>query len=556
MKGLMCGQAAVIAILCFWGLATKAEEEGKRGRNTFRLEGDGPAIERLPEVVAWRRAWEEQGPEALEVPELEQAARDLNDRLRAAGYLFSLVRLLPPESSSGVAAFDVDLGRIGRLSFTGSGGGPFRGRWFSEEQLKYRLFGLMEGRTFEEDLFYQNLLAFNAHPDLTAEPVLRVRRETGEEGSRRVVDIGCAITERFPLHGALTVDNAGFESSGEWRASVALQYVNLTRYDDILTVYGGPFSWGGGASVAGAASYYRPIRAGRGGHTLWYVGYADVDAQQIAEIFRIRGAGWFLGGQAGMRLQAHSGGETVLTAGAGFRRQEERFSVETSGGAIEGKRRTLDSVPVSLLFRHTPFRLDGWGGRIFWELEAAGGILPGDQEDIQSFRPGVENVYGIGRIRLRRLQVLGRSQAGTARNWMAAVRLEGQAGTGALPAAEQLALGGMESIRGFPERAVLGDWGGWSAFEGRSPVWNFGSGVGIQLVGFVEGGHVGWETMEGERDSLTLAGAGGGIRLSLGSGFQIQADYGVPLTGCEALEERGEKAESSGRFHFRALAQF
>lgn len=520
----------------------------------IRLEGDGEMAAALPAWDDWRREWE---GKPLAAPDLDAAARALADRLREAGYLFAAVRVRPPDPPSGTAVFDVDLGRIGRLTLTNPDGTPFRGRWFDEAQLRYRLSGLDAGRPFEEGFVYQTLLSFNAHPDLTADPVLTVRREATEGGSRRVVDMACAITERVPLHGALTVDNAGLEPSGEWRASLVLQHLNLTRRDDILTLYAGPFSAGDGAAASGAASYYRPFCAGRGGHTLWYAGYADVEARDIAEIFRIRGAGWFAGVQAGWRLQANPSGEWVAIGGAGFRRQEEQFSVETAaGGTIESETKTLDAIPLTLALQRTPFQPDGLGGRTFWEFELAAGFLPGDEADIHAFRPGLDQGYGAARGRVRRLQALGRPETAAGRRWMAAVRLEGQIGTGSLPAAEQMALGGMDSIRGFPERAVMGDWGGWGSLEVRTPVWDIGGGMGLQGVGFADAGHAGWESMADTTESLTLAGAGGGLRFSWLGHIQAQLDYGVPLSGRAELEEQGLTVESAGRLHVRVMAQF
>jgi hemolysin activation/secretion protein len=313
-----------------------------------------------------------------------------------------------------------------------------------------------------------------------------------------------------------------------------------------------------GSSRSAAAGYFRPHLAGRGGHTLVYGGYSDVEAEEVADVFTLRGKGWFAGVQEGWRLAASPAREVVFTAGAAWRNQEEKLSVEQDGASFDGDTRTVAVLPLSVGLQVTPLRLDGLGGRTFLDTEVVCGPggLTGNKDDVEEFRPGAESTYVVGRLRLARLQPLaaaGRDRAGDV--WLLFARTELQAANGALLGAEQIALGGMDSVRGFSERAVLGDQGGSASLELRTPMGGFTPFRQAQGVLFVDAGHAMFEG-EGDADPVTLAGAGAGLRLALGRHIQVRVDYGVPVAGATDVEDQTGTDVPAGRVHVRATAQF
>lgn len=519
------------------------------------IRGDAAVLAREDLLEPWRA---ELIGRTLAPEEIQARARQLRDRLRERGYLMAAVRTPPADYAAGIVPIEVDAGRFGRLTLAGPDGGPFPARWFSEEQLRYRLSGLAEGEPFRESLFYQHVMGVNAHPDLVLDPALRIRKETENGLSRRYADITCAVTESRPLHAQLTLDNTGSKATGEWRATALIQHLNLTRHDDILSLWVGPVSQESGSSRSAAAGYFRPRLSGRGGHTLVYGGYSDVETEEVADAFTLRGKGWFVGIREGWRLAASPAREIVLTAGAAWRNQEESLSVEQDGVSFDGDTRTVAVLPLSVGLQIAPLRLDGLGGRTFLEAEAVCGPggLTGNGDDMDEFRPGAESTYLVGRFRLARLQPLaaeGRERTGDA--WILFARTELQAANGALLGAEQIALGGMDSVRGFPERAVMGDQGGSLSLELRTPMGGFGPVRQAQGVLFADAGHAKSEG-EDDADPVTLAGAGAGVRLALGRHAQVRVDYGVPVAGVSEVEEQTGTDVPAGRFHIRATAQF
>jgi hemolysin activation/secretion protein len=488
--------------------------------------------------------------------EIQDQAKQLRDRLRERGYLLASVRTPPADYASGIVPIDIDAGRFGKLAFTGPGGTPFEGRWFSADQLKYRFSGLAEGEPFQESVFYQHVMGVNTHPDLVVDPALSVRREVEDGRAVRYADLSCAVTESFPLHAILTVDNDGVEASGEWQATALIQYLNLTRHDDILSVWLGPVSEDDGSSQSAAAGYLRPRLSGKGGATLLYGGYSDVESEEVADLFTLQGKGWFAGVREDWRLVSGPAREVVFSAGVAWREQEETLDAADAG--VEGDTRTVSVLPLSVGVRVAPFRYDGLGGRTFFEAEAVcgPGDLTGSEDDIEEFRPGAESTYLVGRLKAARLQPLAsqaRDRAGEA--WLLFGRVEAQVANGALLGAEQLALGGRETVRGFPERIMMGDQGGDATLEVRSPLARIGGKSHLQGVLFADAGHAIPEG-DGDLDSVTMAGAGAGFRLALGAHAQFLADYGLAVAGSDDVEEQTGLEVDSGRLHVCATVQF
>ena len=122
---------------------------------------------------------------------------------------------------------------------------------------------------------------------------------------------------------------------------------------------------------------------------------------------------------------------------------------------------------------------------------------------------------------------------------------------------EQLAAGGLSTVRGYLEREVLGDDGVIGTIELRSPVLASalterlftreksasGDFEKLQFVLFTDGAYLSQkETLPGDEDTETLLSVGAGLRLALGENFQSRFDWGFPL-------EETVESDSSGRGH-------
>ena len=117
------------------------------------------------------------------------------------------------------------------------------------------------------------------------------------------------------------------------------------------------------------------------------------------------------------------------------------------------------------------------------------------------------------------------------------VRLQSQLATSNLLQSEQLGLGGVESIRGYDERAASGSMGVLVSNELRSPpvgvidnILGTKTGDQIQFDAFLDYGHI-WEdtVTSGALNSATLASFGAGTHYVIGRFADIRFEYGWQL---------------------------
>ena len=112
-------------------------------------------------------------------------------------------------------------------------------------------------------------------------------------------------------------------------------------------------------------------------------------------------------------------------------------------------------------------------------------------------------------------------------------RAGGQMSANSLPSIEQYQIGGLRTVRGYQEGALIGDIGQFSSLEYHFPLpmptdrWNLDKR--FELVGFIDEGSV--KTSKGGWHSQNfLLSAGTGLRANLTESLGLQMDIGFPFT--------------------------
>lgn len=104
-----------------------------------------------------------------------------------------------------------------------------------------------------------------------------------------------------------------------------------------------------------------------------------------------------------------------------------------------------------------------------------------------------------------------------------------------LVALEQFGLGGQQSVRGYRQDALLTDNGFFASAEVRLPIWRQRQSQSVlQVVPFID---VGTSWNKGDTpnpETSTLVSTGLGLRLQLGSQFNAQIDWGIPLVSIDS----------------------
>ncbi len=139
-------------------------------------------------------------------------------------------------------------------------------------------------------------------------------------------------------------------------------------------------------------------------------------------------------------------------------------------------------------------------------------------------------------------------------------RFRGQLSNANLLASEQLGLGGYNSVRGYDNFAVRGDNGLIVNVELRTPAVSVLKHLGLkkvrdnlQLLAFYDYGVVSSvDKLPGEPDSISLQGAGIGLRYNFQSNLAVRLDYGWQLEDLPFQDPDGD----NGRLDFSAVLSF
>jgi len=107
---------------------------------------------------------------------------------------------------------------------------------------------------------------------------------------------------------------------------------------------------------------------------------------------------------------------------------------------------------------------------------------------------------------------------------------------------ERFSLGGVGTVRGYPQNQLVADNAFNAAAELRIPVTRDPNI--LQVTPFVEAG-VGWNSATANPENNFLLGTGVGLRWQPVSGFLLRADYGIPLT---EISDRGSSLQDNGLY--------
>jgi hemolysin activation/secretion protein len=124
------------------------------------------------------------------------------------------------------------------------------------------------------------------------------------------------------------------------------------------------------------------------------------------------------------------------------------------------------------------------------------------------------------------------------------VRSDVQLSTSDLVPLEQFSLGGVESVRGYRQDALLGDNGALLSAEVRIPVYRWSNEQSsLSAVPFIDFGTT-WSNSENvDQDEDTAASIGVGLQLALSDMLNARLDYGIPLIEItdsnDTLQENG-----------------
>ena len=134
------------------------------------------------------------------------------------------------------------------------------------------------------------------------------------------------------------------------------------------------------------------------------------------------------------------------------------------------------------------------------------------------------------------------------------VRSDLQLSNRALAPLEQFALGGLQSVRGYRQDALITDNGFFTSVEAQLPILRVGRVDGVlQVAPFIDFG-VGWNSSgNSDPDPNALFGVGLGLQWRMSDHFFARFDWGIPLTD---VEDRDRTLQEDGLYFSVNISPF
>ena len=429
--------------------------------------------------------------------ELQELNRQITQKLKDKGYFLAYSVLPPQPLESGSVRYEVLPGKIGDISIKGN-------EHYTTELIRDHIEeALGEGRTLREADLQRALLILNENTDLKTRAQLKAGKDKGES------DLEVLVTDALPIHGGVSYDNFGSRFTDIHRAGTHVDFGNLSGHADVLSLralFGVPNNR---ASLLQAA-YSLPVDADGTRLALTYANGASTLGQQL-QIFDIRGRADIYSLAVSRPLTRTTTENEDVTFG---------YSYKDVNNSILGLSSSVDRYHSVRLGYSGDFQ--AIDGRTLVQLGLTQGLSSDTPAGLFPSRIGAESAFTKLNIDLARVQ-------NVAEPLFFIFRAGGQIARTPLFAAEQYALGGADSVRGYSQAEFLGDSGYSFSAEMRWIPWD--SRRDVQFAFFIDHGQASLlKPQPGEVNQRSLTGAGFGVRFNVTDNARFRLDVGFPIS--------------------------
>ncbi|MFH0792524.1 MAG: ShlB/FhaC/HecB family hemolysin secretion/activation protein [bacterium] len=433
---------------------------------------------------------------------LRAVADSVADYYHKQGYFLAKVVVPEQDISGGNVTLQIFEGKLGEIIVSGN-------ERYSEEFIQKHFARMREEGIIRQDSFERALLLLNDLPGLKATSVLQAGQERG------TTDIAINLEEGAQTEGTLEFNNFGSRYSSRVRLSADAKFSNPSQRGDSLLVRAVSGS-SPGALFFGSVSYSVPTDA-NGTRAGMYVMTGDFEVGQEFAVLNIRGKGTSMG--LSLTRPIFKTRKKSLTAEIGFDARDSKQE-------LLGMTNSYDRVRALRLGLNR--NTEDAKGRTFASLflhQGLGDMFGGmNNNDPQSSRPGARADGRFTKLTLEAARVHRMSSKS-----FVIARLSGQVTNRSLVAGEQMAIGGADSVRGYPQSEYLGDNGIQASVEARL------ASRADQLEKLQYAFFVDWASVSarrpaaGQNKTANLMGIGFGIRANPSKDVSIRADLGIPI---------------------------
>jgi len=375
--------------------------------------------------------------------------------------------------------------------------------------------------------FQRQLLLLNEYPDLNVKAFLQPNAETGD------MDVLLKVQDGKALFGSVEYNNFGNPLVGENRAGLTITKGNLTGMGDMLSIRGISAFPSRDSRPYIQTQYTVPLNTDGAKLSLSYATGAFLAGQEL-NFLDVRGRATMYGILGSMPLHRTLTGKSDLAFG---------YWSKSTNNTVLGLTSSHDEVR-ELLAAYT----SSWSSQSaasFLSVSMTTGLGPWlggtTGGDPLASRQGATDSFLRLNADYSRIMKLGGP--------FLVLRGNGQWSTSPLLIPEQYALGGPDSVRGYEQAEFLGDAGYSLSAELRVPLGKADSD--FQGALFVDHGRVYLlRPLPGERSSVSLTGAGVGLRARLWGNTFGRLDVGFPF------ENAGKPSRSGAVIYGQVTTHF
>lgn len=457
---------------------------------------------------------------------LSAAVDELERKLKKEGYSFHRVILQPQSLAQGIVKLKVIEFPLGKLTVKGQ-------KYFSESNIRRSLPMLVEGEAPNTRLLNQSLMVANDHPDKSLQMIFKEGEKPG------TIDIGLNVADKSPHTSYVLLNNTGTSETGDYRLGLGYQYSNLFDKDHIASInYSTSIEESDNVSQW-VLSYSMPFYTNGDQLAVYYSDSEVKTTESLGSIdLDITGAGTVLGARYMYSFKKVKGFRQKLFFGL----DQKKFDNVILAGVVEAAgTNKLESGPISVEYEvsksqsKTPFI---FAISYYYNL-----IDDQDAYDKEIRQPSnVAPDTGWSLIRYRGQYDLPIS------SWLLRFRLNGQVASEPLISGEQFGIGGVQSVRGYDERVVLGDKG----YSLNLEWWNTTDQQKLRWLVFYDLGEASYEESLCDtcEDKQSVSSFGLGMRWSWKRYFNLSADL------AQVQEDFDETKSGDTKLHVSMTYQF
>jgi hemolysin activation/secretion protein len=467
--------------------------------------------------------------------DVRRAAESLEQAYRDAGYASVLVSIPEQPVGGGLIKLAVTEGRIERVLVKGA-------QYYSPERLLAQVPALKEGSVPDFNALKDQMAVANRSPDRRVQPVLRPGREPGMTEAELKVD------DSLPLHASFEFNNRYSPSRapqpGKYRASGTLRYDNLWQREHSISLSYLTSPTDPDEAQVSSLSYTIPLSGTDESLTLYGVNSnSNSDLTTSLAGSNVLGRGNIFGLRLAEPIRAVENISHGLTYGLDYKDLQENLVVTGTGEFQTPLTYWLGSVNYNGV---RPDESGNTGFGVGLSLSLRG--LTNNEEQFAQKRYRGQGNFVVMHWNLQRLQHLPAK-------FDLIGRLGGQLSSMALPSSEQFAIGGVDSVRGYPEATQVGDHGIRWGVELRTP--NLMGGIAesswgdLRLLAFYDGARARvTNPLPAQLDRVWLASYGLGLRLTARSGLTFSVDLAQRLRDGLITDTHGSVLKGGMRLHF------